>query len=308
MQGTGDAFLPDENATKEQMAVVADRFTGKRAEIQEELDAISNTQVTGKTNGFIFTFSQPIEKLSIQSITDQNGVRKNGSVSVSYDGNYRKSISIEGEHVIANCSYSYDPKILADKAVPGETVKVKFSYQYKDGTAKTIYCEKDVTILPNSPFVESVIPLSVNQIRVEFSDWVKKAGADNPENYLILDENGKQIPIKNVEDSALKDETRIVFLNLPEPIAERSKFTVYVKEGIQRFSDSKPVLPYSYTVMLNDQEAPDIERVVWGNDGTYFTSATIYFSEPVKSGTVHDRQRTCGNGEPEKSQPYRVSS
>jgi len=286
MQGTGDSFLPDENATKEQMAVVADRFTGKRTEVQQELDAISNTQVTGKINGFVFVFSEPMQNFAIRSITDQNGVRKMGSLSVSFDGNNHKWLSIEGEHTKANCSYSYNPKIASDKLVPGETYKVRFSFNYKYGDTKTVYCEKDVTILPNSPHVESVIPLSVNQIRVEFSDWVKGADAGMPENYMILDENGNEIPIDVVAKSSFMGETEVVILNFSKPAAERSKFTVYVKEGIQRFSDSKPVLPYSYTVVLNDQEAPDIEQVTWGNDGTYFTSATIYFSEPVLSGTV----------------------
>ncbi len=54
MQGTGDAFLPDANATKEQMAVVADRFIETKAEIQEKLDAIANTQVTGKEKRVCF--------------------------------------------------------------------------------------------------------------------------------------------------------------------------------------------------------------------------------------------------------------
>ena len=46
------------------------------------------------------------------------------------------------------------------------------------------------------------------------------------------------------------------------------------------------LMPYSCTVVLNDQAAPDIEQVSWANDGTFFTSVTIYFSESVKSGTL----------------------
>lgn len=286
MQGTGNAFCPGDYATKEQLAVVAGRFAQKRTEIQQELDAIANTQVTGKTNGFVFVFSEPIENFTIRSITDQDGNRKKGSLSVSFDGTYHKWINVEGEYVRANCSYSYSPQIPSDRLVPGETYRITFSYRYKYGDTKTISCEKSVTILPNSPHVESVIPLNANQLRVAFSDWIKKTDAGNAENYRVIDENGVEIPIEAASYAGSLGETQVAVLTFSKPIAKRSKLTVYVKEGIVRFTDLRPVLPYSYTVVLNDRTAPVIEQVTWGNDGTDFTSATLCFSEPVTKGTV----------------------
>ncbi len=193
---------------------------------------------------------------------------------------------MEGEHVRAAVSYSPNRYLETDKLIPGETCRVKFSFHYKYGDTQTISCVKDVTILPNSPHVESVIPLNANQIRVGFSDSVSNASVGLPDHYLILDENGKQILIKSVEGSGLKDTTDFVILNLYEPVAERAKLTVETTEGILRFSDSEAVLPYCYTVVLSDRTAPGIERVVWDNDGTYFTSVTVCFSEPVLSGTI----------------------
>ena len=163
---------------------------------------------------------------------------------------------------------------------------VSYSFQYRYGDGKTIYCEKDVTILPNSPYVESVIPLSVNQLRIEFSDWVQGEDAGNPENYRVLDENENQIPVAVEAQSSFMGETRVVYLNFEQLAAQRKKLAVSV-QGLRRFTDSKPVLPYSCTVVSNDQSAPDIERIEWNNDGKNFTSVTLYFDEPVRSGTVY---------------------
>lgn len=286
MQGTGDVFRPGDHATKEQLAVVADRFVEQRTEIRAELDAISNTQATGMTNGFVFVFSEPIANFSIRSITDQDGNRKKGSISVHLDGTYRNWINMEGEYVRANCSYRYSPQYPSDRLVPGETYQVTFSYNYKYGDTKTISCEKAVTILPNSPHVESVIPLNANQIQVNFSDRVTITSAANPDQYLILDESGQQIPIQCIDKPESREETDVVTIHLASPVAERSLLTVSVRDGVLRFSDSRPILPYSCTIVLNDQEAPGIEQVTWENDGTNFTSATLYFSEPVAAGTV----------------------
>ncbi|MGE4354277.1 MAG: S-layer homology domain-containing protein [Oscillospiraceae bacterium] len=297
MLGTGDAFLPDSFATKEQMAVVADRFIENAMDTRAELDTISNTQITAVANRFVFAFSEPVENFSIRSITDQNGERKKGEVSVNYDTStdYHKWISMGGEYVRVEAFYSPRPIGDEDELIAGETYHVKYSFSYNNGEAKTIYCEKDVTILPNSAHVESVIPLNLNQIWVGFSDSMTTESAGDPDNYRILDENGNALSIESVEDSGLEDTTDFVVLNLSEPVTERAKLTVSVKENILRFFDSEQILPYSYMVVLSDRNAPEIEQVVWNNDGTSFTSVTVYFSEPVASGTVLIDNAPVGN-------------
>lgn len=284
MKGTGSkTFSPAEYATKEQMAVVTDRFITEKVKIQEKLDAISNIQVTGGQSSLYFAFPRPIEALGIRSISGQKTPSEHevSNKNLDVSESYRKWLAVDGEYVAAEVSFY--PAVNSDN---GETCKVRFSFRFKEGNGEIINCERTVSISGSDPFVKYVMPLNANQIRVRFSDGADVESAKNPDNYALLDENGKPIPIGGITVANSKNDTKYAIINLLEPLTKRTKITVHVKEGIKLFSDGRIFLPYSSTITVDDRTTPDIEQVKFTDDGKYITSVSLMFNEPVASGTV----------------------
>jgi hypothetical protein len=292
IMGTGSrTFSPEMFATKEQMAVVADRFITARQSIQEELDTVANVQITADKIGFHFTFDRPFEKAGIRNIFTQNGSLKSGLLHVypEIGDVYR----FDDEYLTANIIYLPISTINnRDVLVPGETYRVKFLFQMKYGNAKTIECERNVTIQGSAAYVRSAVPVNANQIKIRFSETMEKDSVENPANYSILDDKGRAIPIKNVmsEDGA----NTVADLNLLNPIRERSKITVRVKPDIRRFHDHGMISPYSTVLISDDHAAPELEQVDSTDDGTHITSISLLFSEPVASGTVMIDNKPAG--------------
>lgn len=284
MKGTGSkTFSPSASVTKEQMAVVTDRFMTGRAKMQEELDALANIQVTGGQGRLYFAFSRPIEALGVWSISGQKTPYWNEVSDQNLDTSesYRKWTTIDGEYVAAEVSFY--PVVSGDSQMP-ETVR--FSFRFKGGNGETINCAKTIPISGSTPLVKYVMPLNANQIRVRFSDGAEVESAKNPDNYALLDESGKPVPIGGITVANSKDDTGYAIINLLEPLEKRTNITVNIKADIKRFADGKKFLPYSSEVTVDDHTPPDIEQVKCTDDGKFITSVSLMFNEPVASGMI----------------------
>lgn len=277
IKGKDGAVLdPKGNATREQMAVIVDRFINSKDKILDLKDEANSTQMTAlEGDTLVFTFTQPTAGAYIEQIIDSKGNDVTSSLR-------------NGMHTFVDWTRDYKrSEILIRKLEPGETYTIRYSFRFRSDDIRDIrgYNEQKITIPKDNLVVESVRFLNGSQFGVTLGKYATEESAKNINNYSIRDEEGNEISIKNIQ--VLPGGHDYVKINLDKPIQKKTRVNFTVRNIMSLGYESKAFLPYSINMDVEDKTKPEIKDYIRSTkDDKNYTSITIKFTEPVYSGTI----------------------
>ncbi|WP_459611730.1 cell wall-binding repeat-containing protein [Clostridium botulinum] len=178
-------------------------------------------------------------------------------------------------------------EIKAAKALKADAVKAVDNV--KDATKKSAFeariATKDKAIADAEAklgiSVESVSAISLNQIKVVFTQKVKKDSAENVENYKLA---GDKLVAKAEDDKGdkakLLDDDKTVIITLEDAKNQNTTKKFEVKDSVIQEKDSgKTVSAFEQDITFKDLTAPTVEKVTM--DGA--KTLKITFSEGVQT-------------------------
>ncbi len=141
MEGTSNAtFSPELSATREQTAVVTDRFI--KPDPANDTDTSPEIAIDAHQNAIVYNFASPVSNLSIHKITDSSGKEIQGDFLYLYgikgSGGGITPLESDGPLVQA-----VPQDLMLEK---GRTYNIVYSYITMDSVKKIIYTEKTVTL------------------------------------------------------------------------------------------------------------------------------------------------------------------
>lgn len=132
-----------------------------------------------------------------------------------------------------------------------------------------------------TPKVESVSAINAKQLIVKFNKEVDVNSAQTIANYTFSDRNSVV-----ANGATVLEDGKSVKLTLTHAYTTATNVAVTVKDVALK-SDVNQTFPlFSTVVKVEDTVKPEITKVDAITNGSTATSATIYFSEPVKEGIV----------------------
>jgi hypothetical protein len=130
-----------------------------------------------------------------------------------------------------------------------------------------------------APAVVSVSAINGKQLVVKFNKPVDKTSAETVANYTLSDNN-------TVTTASVLEDGKSVKLTLTNAYTTATNVAVTVKDVALKSDVNKTFPLFSTTVKVEDTVKPEITSVEAITNTSTATSATIYFSEPVKEGIV----------------------
>lgn len=140
----------------------------------------------------------------------------------------------------------------------------------------------------NSATVQSIEPVSLNQMKIHFNTAVDEDSAEDVSNYKI---DGTQL--SRLDDSVAKDENgacaskiddNTILITFAKPRKQYDDVTVTVKRGILTEDKNDTINGFEETVTFSDLKPPSLKRVsVEGN-----SQLTVEFSEAVNMKTINE--------------------
>lgn len=256
-------FDPKGYATKEQLAVIIDKFIKEFKDLKEtaynyEVATTPNISSSAYSDHFYVSFSDDFYFADIYSIYDSKGIR------LSKRGSSKPNSYLPGD------KKSFEK--LYNTAEEGETYTIKTSFIINNKYGKkTIYNTKQMT-KSKEQTVLSITPRSTSEINVYFPRrrHINAESAKNMNNYTILDESGNQINIEKIE---FHDSYNYSILTLEKPLTDKTKLTVAV-ENVQTTNASSPekeyvsIKPYSANILMGDKNEfiKDLKSIKYNND------------------------------------------
>jgi trimeric autotransporter adhesin len=142
-----------------------------------------------------------------------------------------------------------------------------------------LFTHRTETLEPATPEVVSVNAINAKQVIVKFNKEVDVNSAQTTTNYTFSDAN-------TVVSATVLEDGKSVKLTLNNAYTTATNVAVTV-QGVALKSDVNQTFPlFSAAIKVEDTVKAEITKVEAITNGSTATSATIYFSEPVKEGIV----------------------
>jgi uncharacterized protein (DUF952 family) len=277
-------FAPKELANRAQSAVILKRLLLNSEKKDELISSVEGYQMgkyaqlaSDKRTDLTFTLSEPRESVGVSLVSIANDVT--GQKHEIGPSSSPRSFGWDGK------TYEFD---VYPDLVPGTTYVVTYYVSFPYG--KQTF-EKKVTVPTDHINIHSVTALNASQLNVKFNESVDIVSGESIENYQIIDSKGI-VPLKNAvrQNSVFGDN---VILNLARPIADQAVIHVSAK-GIKSRADARLFPPFEKEILvMGDQTKPKLafppghgKQYIVEHDGESYTSLALYFSEPIKSGTI----------------------
>lgn len=244
------------------------------------------------------TFDRPMD---IQTAKDLSNYQINGRKLSSISGAY---IETDNDDTVVKLKHISDGTIETGSNVLyiNNHVKDAFGNRIADDTRINFEDVKDDT----KPTVDSISVVDSETIRVRFSKDVDYDYATNKSNYTLKDSKGTDITdhIRGIystsgESDRGNTDTFNIKLRKYDPDNSNddwrltgSKYTLKIENIIDTSSSPNTMEDYSYTINGNDDISPKgtgIYAKLRGTSGTDRDKVIIYFSEPMDSSMLTDR-------------------
>ncbi|CAH2213576.1 S-layer homology domain-containing protein [Tepidibacter aestuarii] len=278
-------FNPKDNATKEQMAVVMDRFLREQSSIEDSYTMGANIQVSSYG---ILTFPKAVKWLSVREILDADG----NNVTSQKKSSSNPYIDWTEGYKIVNARFMNMER--------GETYTVKFEFKTREND-KIYFYEKTIEIPTEYRLgVRSIIFQEASRIKIFFDGSVDKESAQDINNYTVKDDQGDAINIENIK---AYDSAGEAVITLERPITQNEKVQVIVEniKHLRHYSEGVKMLSYATREIIGDDtNPPRIIEVHTTENNENFTSVTIVFNEPIYSGNIRIDGNIVGKAKGEK--------
>ncbi len=254
-------FLAKDTATREQVAVVIDRFLTDKDALQETADAIKTTTFTATVTTDSLTSIQLEFNRVVTALTpeDINIVNTNGdSISVTaidLDSDGRSAVLTTSE-MTSDVPYTI--------SIDSETLK-------GESTITPTVTVRDLA-------VESITAINAKNILIQFNNKVETGtgtnGAENITNYSITPDN-------NIIGTELRGDKSSVIITLETAMTNDTAYTVKVNKNVKDI-DGKSLsktTDYSSYLFFSDHTAPSISNI----STTELGGVTIRFNESLST-------------------------
>ncbi|MTI69095.1 MAG: hypothetical protein FH751_02420 [Firmicutes bacterium] len=254
LQGVTDDLLnPKGYATKEQLAVLIDRYIKNYKDINEvaylyEVGTTPNVTNISFGNYFSISFSDDFSGASIKKLTDSQG---NRIIGISMNNRrYHRSGQPEDKSSFYFNHYNLNK---------GENYNLEITYTFKTKYGKKRLVTKKKVLIPKESklYPLSISPRGNSKITVFFpniSHNYDKSLTDL-DNYTITNELGNELQIENIDFS---NGYNYATIHLKRPIFKKSKLNVNVKNiNTHRLPDQKEhnvtIEPYTAEIIMGDK-------------------------------------------------------
>lgn len=136
--------------------------------------------------------------------------------------------------------------------------------------------------------VDSVTALSLNLLRIKFSEPLEKASAENRANYIIGEGDLTIGPFAG-SIPMLQEDKQTVLIQLYAPAQQGRSIEIQIKKGkIYSEYKERTAIDYTNTVTLSDSTNPKIEQITTSPE---LNLITVTFSEPVRTPAKSDCEK-----------------
>ncbi|WP_019243132.1 MULTISPECIES: S-layer homology domain-containing protein [Bacillus] len=244
---------------------------------------------------FLFAADQATPKAAVTEVKAEDGkvtVTLDNALESVKAADFKLTQAIDGKE--ATAVTATEAKLSEDKKTVELTVakvaqteneqSVVVTAAYKSGKAVAAKAFKvDATVAK----VVSVSAINAKQLVVTFNKDVDVATAETKTNYVLNDTN-------TVASAEVQEDGKSVKLTLTDPYTTASSVAVTVKGVTLKSEPTKEFPLFSTVVKVEDTTKASIVSVDSVTKDTTATTATVNFSEPVKSGIIKVNGQSVG--------------
>ncbi|MDF2548245.1 MAG: Endoglucanase [Anaerosolibacter sp.] len=236
-------FLGKNTATREQVAVVIDKFLTNKDALQQAADAIKNT-----------TFTASVTPDNLTTIR----LDFNKAITALVPGDVKIANANGGTIAVTNITLSTDGRsavLTTDKMTAGVPYTVSIDRETLKGQSTVT-----PTVVVRDLAVESITAIDAKNILIQFNNKVEAGtgvnGAENMTNYTITPDN-------SIVGTKLGDDKSSVILTLNTAMTNDTAYTVKVSKNIMDV-DGKPLsttTDYTSYLFFSDHTLPTIRNI-----------------------------------------------